>query len=144
MKNARVPLIVHKKTSIVLVRRLEVHMRVWKLVSGILSLILFLVVMLQSCAAGVVDAVENEGGTGGAAGLFFGLLLLAAAIVSIATRNSMKKGCDVALIVLFGLAAVIGFAAHGVYSDLIVWSVWATINAVLAFVSISKKNKYTY
>ena len=34
-------------------------MRVWKLVSGILSIILFAVVMFQSCAAGVVNDLRT-------------------------------------------------------------------------------------
>ena len=104
-------------------------MRVWKLVSGILSIILFAVVMFQSCAAGVVNALEDNGGISGIVG---------GGIVSIATRNKTGKGHDIALIVLFGLAAVFGFAGYGNYSDLVIWSVWCLINAVLAVVSIIK------
>ena len=103
-------------------------MRVWKLVSGILSIILFAVVMFQSCAAGVVNALEDNGGISGSVGV----------IVSIATRNKTGKGHDIALIVLFGLAAVFGFAGYGNYSDLVIWSVWCLINAVLAVVSMIK------
>ena len=62
-------------------------MRVWKLVSGILSIILFAVVMFQSCAAGVVNALEDNGGISGSVGVIVGILMLAGGIVSIATRN---------------------------------------------------------
>ena len=86
-------------------------MRVWKLVSGILSIILFAVVMFQSCAAGVVNALEDNGGISGSVGVIVGILMLAGGIVSIATRNKTGKGHDIALIVLFGLAAVFGFAS---------------------------------
>ena len=113
-------------------------MRVWKLVSGILSIILFAVVMFQSCAAGVVNALEDNGGISGSVGVIVGILMLAGGIVSIATRNKTGKGHDIALIVLFGLAAVFGFAGYGNYSDLVIWSVWCLINAVLAVVSIKK------
>ena len=112
-------------------------MRVWKLVSGILSIILFAVVMFQSCAAGVVNALEDNGGISGSVGVIVGILMLAG-IVSIATRNKTGMGHDIALIVLFGLAAVFGFAGYGNYSDLVIWSVWCLINAVLAVVSIIK------
>ena len=88
-------------------------MRVWKLVSGILSIILFAVVMFQSCAAGVVNALEDNGGISGSVGVIVGILMLAGGIVSIATRNKTGKGHDIALIVLFGLAAVFGFAGYG-------------------------------
>lgn len=97
-------------------------MRVWKLVSGILSIILFAVVMFQSCAAGVVNALEDNGGISGSVGVIVGILMLAGGIVSIATRNKTGKGHDIALIVLFGLAAVFGFAGYGNYSDLVIVS----------------------
>ena len=66
-------------------------MRVWKLVSGILSIILFAVVMFQSCAAGVVNALEDNGGISGSVGVIVGILMLAGGIVSIATRNKTGK-----------------------------------------------------
>lgn len=78
-------------------------MRVWKLVSGILSIILFAVVMFQSCAAGVVNALEDNGGISGSVGVIVGILMLAGGIVSIATRNKTGKGHDIALIVLSDL-----------------------------------------
>ena len=56
-------------------------MRVWKLVSGILSIILFAVVMFQSCAAGVVNALEDNGGISGSVGVIVGILMLAGGIV---------------------------------------------------------------
>lgn len=114
-------------------------MKTWKLVSGILSTVLFLVVMVQSCAAGVLDAIAGQGGTGGGAGILVGILMLSGGIVSISTRSSQKKGGDIALIVLYGLAALIGFAGFGIYKDLIVWSIWCLVCAALAFVSSRKK-----
>lgn len=117
-------------------------MKVWKLVSGILSMILFALVTLQSCAAGVANALEENGETSGSAGLLVAVLMLAGGIVSVATRKSTKKGGNIALIVLFGLAALIGFANYGSYTDLAIWSGWCLINAVLAVVAliIGKKN----
>ena len=117
-------------------------MKVWKLVSGILSMILFALVTLQSCAAGVANALEENGEVSGSAGLLVAVLMLAGGIVSVATRKSTKKGGNIALIVLFGLAALIGFANYGSYSDLAIWSGWCLINAVLAVVAliIGKKN----
>ena len=117
-------------------------MKVWKLVSGILSIILFVLVTFQSCAAGVVNALEDNGEVSGSAGLLVAVLMLAGGIVSIATRKSVKKGGNITLIILFGLAALIGFANYGNYSDLAIWSGWCLINAILALVAIiSGKNK---
>lgn len=86
----------------------------------------------------VVNALEDNGGISGSVGVIVGILMLAGGIVSIATRNKTGKGHDIALIVLFGLAAVFGFAGYGNYSDLVIWSVWCLINAVLAVVSMIK------
>jgi uncharacterized membrane protein HdeD (DUF308 family) len=113
-------------------------MKTWKLVSGILSIILFVVVMLQSCAAGFVNAVEDNGGTSGSFGVMVGILMLAGGIVSIATRSSAGKGGNIALIILFGLAALLGFVGYGNYSDLVVWSAWCLLNAILAIVATVK------
>ena len=51
-------------------------MKVWKLVSGILSIILFVLVMFQSCAAGVSNSLEENGEVGGSAGIIVAIMLL--------------------------------------------------------------------
>jgi len=117
-------------------------MKIWKLVSGIISMVLFVFVTLQSCAAGVANALEENDEVSGSAGLIVAVLMLVGGIVSVVTRKSTGKGGNIALIVLFGLAALIGFTNYGSYSDLAIWSGWCLINAVLALVAmISKKNK---
>ena len=80
-------------------------MKTWKLVSGILSIVLFVFVSFQSCAAGVANTLENNGEISGSAGFIVAVGMLAGGIVSIATRKSEKKGGNIALILLFGLAA---------------------------------------
>lgn len=116
-------------------------MKTWKLVSGILSIILFTVVSFQSCAAGIVNALEDNGSSSGFTGVVVAILMLTGGIVSIATRNSLAKGGNISLIILFGLAALIGFTGYGNYSDLAIWAGWCLICAVLAFVSLLRLNK---
>lgn len=111
-------------------------MKTWKLVSGILSIILFFFVTFQSCAAGISNAMEANGEVSGTAGVMVAIFLLAGGIVSIATRKVTGKGGNIALILIFGLAALIGFANYGSYSDLAIWSGWCLINAILAVVAI--------
>ena len=77
-------------------------MKTWKLVSGILSMILFVIVTFQSCAAGVANSLEANGETSGSAGVLVAILMLAGGIVSVATRNAEKKGGNIALIVIRG------------------------------------------
>lgn len=111
-------------------------MKIWKLVSGILSIIFFALVAMQSCAVGVANTLEDSGEVSGSAGILVAVLMLAGGIVSIATRGSEKRGSNIALLVLFGLAALLGFSNYGSYSDLAIWSGWCLINAVLAVVAL--------
>lgn len=114
-------------------------MKTWKLVSGILSMILFVIVTFQSCAAGVSNSLQANGETSGSAGVLVAILMLAGGIVSVATRNAEKKGGNIALIVLFGLAALVGFTGFGSFSDLAIWAGWCLINAILAVIAIVTK-----
>ena len=93
-------------------------------------------VAFQSCAAGISNALESNGEVSGSAGILVAVFMLAGGIVSMATRKSVEKGGNIALIILFGLATLIGFANYGSYSDLAIWSGWCLINAVLAVVAI--------
>lgn len=117
-------------------------MKTWKLVSGILSIVLFVLVSFQSCAAGLANTLSDNGEVGGSAGIILSVLMLAGGIVSIATRKGSKGG-NIALIVLFGLAAFVGFTLAGSYADLYIWSAWCLICAVVAIVSLvqAKKNQ---
>ena len=112
-------------------------MKTWKLVSGIISIVLFVFVSFQSCAAGVVNTMEANGEVGGSAGLIVAIMLLAGGIVSIATRNGGKGG-NIALIVLFAIGALCGFTMEGGYGDLYIWSAWCVINVILAIVALAK------
>lgn len=114
-------------------------MKTWKLVSGILCIVLFVFVSFQSCAAGIADAMENTGGVSGGAGLITSVLMLAGGIVSVSARNSTSKGSDIALIILFGIAALIGFTCAGRFKDLNIWAGWCLICAVCALVSMRQK-----
>lgn len=116
-------------------------MKIWKLVAGILSIVLTVVVLIQSLAAGMVNAIEDNGGSSGTVGFLVAVLLLAGGITSICVRKSQGKGGNIAIIVIFGLAALLGFTAHGNYKDLVVWAFWCLINVVLAIVCLIKAKK---
>lgn len=115
-------------------------MKTWKMVSGIISIVLFALVSFQSCAAGISNTLEANEEASGTAGFIVALMLLAGGIVSIVTRKGSKGG-NIALIVLFGLGALIGFTMAGSFADLNIWAAWCLINAVLAIVSLVKGNK---
>uniref|UniRef100_I5AUF9 Lipoprotein n=1 Tax=Eubacterium cellulosolvens (strain ATCC 43171 / JCM 9499 / 6) TaxID=633697 RepID=I5AUF9_EUBC6 len=112
-------------------------MKVWKLVSGILSIVLFAMVAFQSCAAGLSNSLQQNGEVSGSAGIIVAFMMLTGGIVSIATRKAMRKnGGNIALIVLFGLAALIGFGNCASFPDLAIWAGWCVINMVIAIVSL--------
>ena len=116
-------------------------MKVWKLVSGILSIVFFVVVTFQSCAAGLVNAIdENTTDLSASGGIMVAVLMLAGGIVSVATRNAGKKG-HIATLVLFGLAALLGFASQGVFADLMIWSGWLLVCAVISLIGIFTAGK---
>lgn len=110
----------------------------WKLVSGILSMVLFMVVAFQSCAAGAYNALSDNGESSGSGGIMVAILMLSGGIVSVSTRKSDGNGGNIALTVLFGLATLIGFALAGSFSDLNVWAFWCLINAVMAIIAMAK------
>lgn len=116
-------------------------MKVWKLISGIISIVLSLIVTFQSCAAGLADALSDEGGTSGSAGLVVAILMTAGGIVSIVTHKSDKNGSNIALIILFGLAALMGFGMHGIFTDLIIWACWCMVIVICSIVSIIINSK---
>jgi Ca2+/Na+ antiporter len=115
-------------------------MKTWKLVSGILSIVMFVFVSFQSCAAGVSNSLEANGEVSGSAGVIVAILLLAGGIVSIASRRGSKGG-NIALIVLFGLGALFGFTMAGSYKDLNIWAAWCLICVILAIISLVKGKK---
>lgn len=116
-------------------------MKIWKLVAGILSLIICLIVIFQSCAAGMSNALEENDEVSGTAGILVAIFLIAGGIISIVTRNSEGKGGNIALIVLFGLAALVGFTLGGSFEDLSIWAGWCLINAIMAVVAIILNSK---
>ena len=113
-------------------------MKTAKLVVGIISIVLFIVVMFQSCAAGLYDAMASTGGSSGFAGAFVGFCMLIAGIVGIATRKS--KGGGIAAAVLYTVGGITGLTSFGVYTDLVIWSILCLVFAALFFIgSITMK-----
>lgn len=117
-------------------------MKILKLVVGILSMVLAVFIIFQSCAAGFGNALAENGESGGSAGLFLAFLLLISGIVDVITRNSQAKGGDIAAGILCLIGAGIGFLGAGSYSDLKIWAVLCVVFAIVYFVDLlnNKKN----
>ena len=113
-------------------------MKIWKLVAGILSIIFSVIVFFQSMLVGTANTLSSN------AGLFVSIFMLSGGIVSIVIRNSEKTTGNIALGILFGLGAFLGFSMAGSYSDLNIWAGWCFINMGLAIVSVVKLRKRGY
>ena len=116
-------------------------MKTWKLISGILSIVLAAFVLFQSMAVGLGNSLSENGETSGSAGFLVAILLIVAGITAIVVRKSVKKGAHIALVIMYGLAAITGFTMAGSYEDLKIWAAWCLICAILAVVAIFKSKK---
>lgn len=104
-------------------------MKTAKLIIGIISIVLCFFVLFQSCAAGIGNAISENGETSGSSGLIVAILMLVAGIVGICTRKS--KGGGIATGIFYAIAGLVGISNYGSYSDLMVWSVLCFIFAIV-------------
>ncbi|NJP39523.1 hypothetical protein HCH52_00395 [Oscillospiraceae bacterium HV4-5-C5C] len=109
-------------------------MKTTKLIIGIVSLVLTVVVLFQSCAATVGEALEADGSSGGAAGVFVAIMMLIAGIVLLAARQS--RGGSIFAFILYLLAGITGLAAHGNYTDLLIWGGLCLLFALLILMDV--------
>lgn len=114
-------------------------MKTAKLVTGIICMVLTAFVLFQSCAAGLGNTLSQNGEASGTAGVLLAFLMLAGGIIQVATRNSTGKGGTIAALIVFLLAAVIGFTNAGSYSDLNIWAAWCLILSLLNLICVLKK-----
>ena len=102
----------------------------------------FLIVTFQSCAVGLVNAIDdNKEDSSGAGGIFVAFGLLIAGIVATVLWQKDSKGGDISLIILYGLTALIGFANLGTFEDLAVWASWSLICAIMAAITLVRRSK---
>jgi len=104
-------------------------MKTARLVIGILSMVLFLIISFQSCAVGVGNALAENEEVSGSAGLALAFFMLVAGIIGVAARKS-KAGSIVAG-AFYALGGLIGIVSAGSYTDLYIWAVLSFIFAVV-------------
>ena len=107
-----------------------------RLVISILSFVICIIILVQSCATGFVNTVQESSDVSGSAGFLLTLFILVGAIVGIATRNSMKKAGPIvagAFYLVGGLFSLI--FAGGTYGDLIIWAVLSIVFGIFFIVA---------
>lgn len=113
-------------------------MKTWKLVSGIISLVICVLILFQSCAINALSAIASRDDVSASIGILFSFILMAAGIVSIVIRSSEKEGSHIALIILYVLAYLLGTNCAGSFGDLKVWALWSIACAIVATFAWSK------
>lgn len=115
-------------------------MKTARLVIGIISIVLFCLISMQSCAAGIGNAIEGNGEVSGSAGLILSLCMLVAGIVGICCRK-IKVGTIVAGC-FYAFGGLVGIANVGSYADLQIWSMLSFVfSAVFIIGAIRQKEK---
>lgn len=97
---------------------------VGRLVLSIISYVISFMILIQSCAVGFVNSVEDNSDTSGTAGVILMICIIVAASVGIATRNSRKKAGPIVAGAFYIVGGLLGLlSSGGSYGDLIIWSV---------------------
>jgi hypothetical protein len=115
---------------------------VGRLVIGIVSMVLFIFITFQSCAAGLSNTLEENGELSGSAGFFTAVMFLIAGIVGVCTRNTKGMAGPIVTAVLYFIGALLTIGTGDTYGDLPVWGGLSAIFGVV-FVFCAIKTKLT-
>jgi len=108
-----------------------------KKVIGVISIVLFLLVVLQSCAAGIGNTLTGNDEISGTAGLMLAIFMLIAGIISIMSREN--KGMTITSAVFYVVGGLIGITNAGSYKDL---NIWGGLNLLFAALLIFHLIRY--
>lgn len=110
-------------------------------VLGILSIILFVMVMFQSCAAGLGNALSDNGEVSGSAGFMCALNLLVAGLIVLVARKTVKKAPMIIAAVLMYLNLFYSQVMAGSYKDLVIWGFLSFAFGVIYLFSVLHTKK---
>ena len=114
--------------------------RTAKLIVGIISIVLFVVIGLQSCAVSLGTALTGTESTSGGAGVIVSFLILISGIVGICTRNSKAGGITAG--VFYAIAGIGGMGNAVDFPDLEIWAYLCLIfSAIYIIGSLRMGNK---
>ena len=112
-------------------------------VLGILSIVLFVMVMFQSCAAGLGNAISDNGEVGGSAGFICAVNLLVAGLIVLVARKTVKKAPMIVAAVLMYLNLFYAQVMAGSYKDLVIWGFLSfAFGAVYLFSALHTKKSF--
>ncbi|MCO6017856.1 hypothetical protein CKN86_09900 [Carnobacterium divergens] len=103
---------------------------------GILSIMISIIVGLQSLMAGLANTLSDNGETGGSVGILLSFILLTAGVILLASKGA--KGMLTFSMIFYLLGGLLGMIGAGSYKDLVIWSVISLLFALLLFFQIRK------
>ena len=110
-----------------------------KKVIGIISIVLFVFITFQSCAAGLGNIIEGGEEVSGSAGVMLAICMLVAGIVILTSK--LKKGLVITSIVFYTIGGLIGITNVGSYGDLKIWSILSFIFAALLILELYRRRE---
>jgi len=108
---------------------------------GILMMALVILILFQSCAAGVGNALLDNGEVSGSVGLICAILYLAAGVTGVVTRSARKKSGPITVCVICWLTCLFACAGAGSYTDLKLWGFVAFVFGCIYLFSTVEKGK---
>ena len=114
-----------------------------RMIIGILSIVLFLIIAFQSCAAGASNMLSNSGELSGSAGLLTAICFFVGGLVGLLTRNSQKKGGPIASCVFYWFSFFLSRMFSGSFTDLRIWGVLGFLFGTVFLIAAMKTKKKT-
>ena len=105
---------------------------------GIISIVLFLFIALQSCAVGVGNALQENNSTSGSSGLLCAFVYLVGGILGIVMRNAKGIAGLIVTAVFYLLGFLMSLADRGEFGDLAIWGGLSLILAAFYIVCAIK------
>jgi len=115
-------------------------MKTWKLVSGIFTMLFSIFATFSGIVFGIDNAINKRADGGDSNVLVINMFFFMAGLVSICVRKSKIAG-NIAIIILYGITALIGFSSGGSQGQWTVVAAWSTICAAIAAISLYKNIK---
>lgn len=114
-----------------------------RMIIGIISMVLFIIIAFQSCVAGIGNAISENEEMSGSAGIFLAFCMLIAGIIGVVARKSIGGIITAGCFYLIG--GLLGIANIGSFADLMIWSVLSLIFAIVFIVGaiLQKKQENT-
>lgn len=135
-ENAKIDIVQNRKQ--LPTRSLGPRWKTGRMIIGIISIVLFLLIALQSCAAGVGNALEENGSASGSMGLFLAIFMLLSGIIGICTRNLTSKVGPIVCTVFYWLGSILTIGTGETYGDLPIWGTLSFIFGLVYLISVIK------